>query len=49
MAAHPRLLEAAIAGRPDELPKELVVVDALPRNAGGQVVKSELRARVAGR
>jgi fatty-acyl-CoA synthase len=75
--AHPKVLEAAVIGRPDhrwgevpvavvalrgddltldELsaflddrlarykhPKELVVVDALPRNASGKVVKGELR------
>jgi fatty-acyl-CoA synthase len=84
MAAHPKLLEAAIVGRPDEqwgevpvavvvfrpgqaldlaelvaflepnlarfkLPKDLVVIDALPRNAGGKVVKPALRERVARR
>ncbi len=30
-----------------KLPKDLVVVDALPRNAGGKVLKHELRARLA--
>ncbi len=32
-----------------KLPKDLVVVDALPRNAGGKVVKPELRERVTKR
>ncbi|MFC0313917.1 fatty-acid--CoA ligase FadD5 [Gordonia phosphorivorans] len=83
--SHPKILEAAIIGRPhekwgevpvavvvladgvDELtlvelepylnenlarfkhPKDLVVVDELPRNAGGKVVKPTLRAAYGGK